>query len=205
MNDNIKQLIIVDEIQATKQSQRRFKLIDRQNEALFQPSNYQIICKKCHPGKQCARHFHIAYCSMTGPNPNAKFRATRNGPDRINQRLFRQNLKDLVYQNPEINFMPSFQETKKNLFPDLPVNYAESCGIAADIERQAYYHLYSHKCKFPIDITSNSNMIEFCNFQTRKPQSEEFRHERNNNIYFFIPSHLPIVNICILLIHLILN
>ena len=51
-----------------------------------------------------------------GPNANAKARITRNGPSRINQRLFRQNFRNLVYNDPEKNFMDTYRETKRYLF-----------------------------------------------------------------------------------------
>ena len=59
INDTIEQLIIGDEIQSKKQSQKRFKLIDRKNPALFIVSNYNLTCKKCTPTTICMRHLSV--------------------------------------------------------------------------------------------------------------------------------------------------
>ena len=170
-----------------------FSSIDRKNPALFIVSNYILTCKKCSPTDICMRHHHIPFCINTGPCLNPKARVTKNGPDRMNQRLFRQNLKNLIYQYPEKNFMDSYQETKKIVFQDMPQNYAETFGICTDLERRVYDHIFSHKCKFPLDITSDSHMITYCHFQNRVSQTEEFRHERNGNVYFFVPSLLKML------------
>ena len=59
IDDTIKQLIIEDENQSKKQSQKRFKLIDRKNPALFIVSNYNLTCKKCTPTTICMRHLSV--------------------------------------------------------------------------------------------------------------------------------------------------
>ena len=51
IDDTVKQLIIEDENQSKKQSQKRFKLIDRKNQALFDTNNFTLICKKLVSGK----------------------------------------------------------------------------------------------------------------------------------------------------------
>ena len=53
--DKIKQFITQNEDQSKKHSQKRFKLISLEHEALKDPLNYQIICKKCSPTSICPR------------------------------------------------------------------------------------------------------------------------------------------------------
>ena len=81
--DKIKQFITQNKDQSKKHSQKRFKLISLEHEALKDPLNYQIICKKCSPTSMCPRHGHIAFCSDHGPKPNPKAKVTKNGPTRI--------------------------------------------------------------------------------------------------------------------------
>ena len=154
---------------------------------------YTVICKKCNHDSVCSRHSHISFCTNVGPNPNPKHKLTRNGPDRVFQRIFRQTFKENVYRNPEIDFKVNYESTKSQIWGDMPNNHAEAFGISPDVERLAFDHLFSSKCKNPLDITSNTHLIKYCHFQTKEPISEEFRHERNGNIYFFIPSHLPML------------
>ena len=68
--DKIKELVVPNEDKSKKDSKKRFKLITYEHEALKDPFNYQIICKKCSPTSMCPRHGHIAFCSDHGPKPN---------------------------------------------------------------------------------------------------------------------------------------
>ena len=75
--------------------------------------------------------------------------------------------------------------------PEFDVEYQ---GISTDSERYIFDYLFSAKCSNPLDIVSNSNFIKFCNFRTGKPQCEDFRHERNGHVYFFVPSLLSLLD-----------
>ena len=119
--------------------------------------------------------------------------------DRICQRIFREKFKNEVYLHPKKDFMDSYNETKSKFLDEMNVdseceNYVEYQGISTDSERYIFDWLFSVKCSNPLDIVSNSDFIKFCNFRTGKPQCEDFRHERNGHIYFFVPSLLSLLD-----------
>ena len=80
-----------------------------------------------------------------------------------------------------------------NVDPELD-NYVEFKGISESFERKIFDHMFSVKCSEPLDIVSNSNFIKFCDFRTGQPKCEDFRHERNNHVYFFVPSLLSMLD-----------
>ena len=80
-----------------------------------------------------------------------------------------------------------------NIDPELD-NFVEYQDISTDTERYIFDYLFSAKCSYPLDIVSNSNFIEFVNFRTGKPQCEDFRHERNGHVCFFVPSLLSMLD-----------
>ena len=141
--DKIKELVVPNEDKSKKDSKKRFKLITYEHEALKDPFNYQIICKKCSPTSMCPRHGHIAFCSDHGPKPNPNAKLTKNGPTRVYQRIFRQKFKDEVYRHPKKDFLTSYNETKSNFLNEMNIdpeldNFVEYQDISTDTERYIF-------------------------------------------------------------------
>ena len=129
-----------------KSSQAVFKLVELDNDVLYDHNNYTLACKNA---------LVLLYVAVI-----LIYQTTRNGPKRPSQRQFRQEIRESAYANPEMTFINHFSNVKHTLYGHMPKNYTEFLGINRSNERKSFHFLFSQFCKDPLDMTHNTHFIE---------------------------------------------